>query len=106
MTNDTPKTVEVSSAQGVIDALQAAGRYLVVIIAAATALASAVKARDAASAVSYLQANGGAIITAVSGLVAVGTALYGIFKTGKRGAQLVTVATDPRVPDKVATVTK
>jgi hypothetical protein len=96
--------IEVSGNLGAIDALQATGRYLVVIVAAVTALATFVKARDAAGAVSYLQANGGVIVGAVSGLVAIGTAAYGVFKTHKRGAQVATVAADPRVPEQVATI--
>ena len=96
----------VSSAQGVTDALLATLRYCVVIVGFLSGLGSLIDRGDAAAAVTYVQTNLGGVVSAVFGLVALGTAAYGIYKTYKRAAQLVTVAADPEVPNHVATLTE
>jgi hypothetical protein len=52
--------------------------------------------------IAYIQANGGDVFGAVSGLIALVTAAYGVLKTAKRGSQVATVAADPKVPPSVA----
>lgn len=101
---DTPVTtpIEVTSAQGVTDALQATLRYLVVIFGFLSGLGSLIGKRDAAAAVAYVQTELGGVVAAVFGLIAIGTAAWGIYKTYKRGAQLV-VAADA-APNSVAKV--
>jgi hypothetical protein len=95
--------VVVSPNAGGIDAVQAAARYLVVIVTAFVAIVGFLKVHDLAGLIAYIQSNGGQLVAAVSGLIAIGTAAYGIFKTHKRGAQIATVAA--RVPDDIATTT-
>lgn len=104
MVDTVKEPIQVSANAGVIDLLQAAGRYAVVIVGFGTALATLFKAHDLAGMATYAQNNLGQAVGAVAGLVAVGTAAYGIFKSGKRGAQLSTVAADPTVPDEVAQI--
>ena len=96
--------IKVAANAGLIDSLQAIGRYLLVLAGFYTALAAFVRVRDFAGFVAYVQANGGQIVGAVAGLIAAGTAAYGVIKTWKRGAQVATVAADPEVPDHVATL--
>jgi len=103
-TNGAVEPVQVNANQGALDMLQAMGRYAVVIVGAATALLALFKARDVAGMSAYLQTNGGQLVGAIAGLVTTATAAYGIFKSHKRGAQVATVAADPRVPDDVATL--
>lgn len=98
------RQIRVSDYAGAIDALQAAARYVVVLIGFTTALLTLFKARDVVGMAAYVQENIGQTVGAVMGLIAIGTALYGVFKTHKRGAQVATVAADPRVPDEVATL--
>jgi hypothetical protein len=106
MPEDKPTTepVVVSADAGLFDSLQAAGRYVVVIVGFATAIAGFTKSHDLAGAANYVQANLGQTVAAAAGLVALGTAAYGVFKTHLRGAQIATVASDERVPDKVAQI--
>lgn len=104
MVDTTQEPIKVSANAGIIDLLQAAGRYAVVIVGFGTALATLFKAHDLAGMATYAQNNLGQAVGALAGLVAVGTAAYGIFKTGKRGSQIATVAADSRVPDKVAQI--
>ena len=102
-----PETVEkpivVSENAGFIDGMQAAIRYLVVIVGFITAVLGLLKTKDIAGLIAYIQANGGQVLAAVLGLIALATAAYGVFKTRKRGAQIATVAASPRVPESVAT---
>ncbi len=101
---DTATTpIVVSTNAGAIDAIQAGARYVGVIIAALIAVAGFLRTRDAAGLIAYVQANGGQVLGAVSGLIAIGTAAYGIFKSHKRGSQIATVAASSKVPDSVAT---
>jgi hypothetical protein len=102
--NPTPEPIVVTSAQGVTDALQAVIRYLIVIVGFLSGLGSLLGKHDAASAVAYMQTNLGDTVAAIFGLVALGTAAYGIYKSYKRGSQLSTVAADDRVPDRVAKI--
>jgi hypothetical protein len=101
---DMPATepVVVSSNQSLIDGLQAAGRYALVLITALIALAGFLRVHDFAGMVGYVQANGGQLVGAVAGLISIGTAAYGVYKTHKRGGQIATVAADPRVSQKIA----
>ena len=97
------KQIVVSANAGLIDSLQAAGRYAVVIIGFVTALLGLFKAHDIAGAVAYIQNNLGQFASAVAGLIALGTAAYGVYKSKKRGTQIASVATNPDVPEEVAT---
>jgi hypothetical protein len=99
---DTTKPIEVSANAGVIDLLTAAGRYIVVIFTVFPALIALFKAGDFMGLVSFMEGNdGAALLAAVIGL---GPLIYGLRKTFKRGAQVVQVADDPAVPDRVAKV--
>lgn len=95
--------VVVSANAGLIDGIQAAARYLVVIITFVTAMLGLIKVHDIAGMIGYIEANGGSTLAAVSGLIALGTAAYGVFKSQKRGAQVASVAANPKVPPEVAT---
>jgi len=97
------KPIVVSSNAGLIDGIQAAARYVVVLVTFTTAVLGLLRVHDIAGLISYIQANGGETLAAVSGLIALGTAAYGIFKSKKLGNQIATVAVDDRVPDSVAT---
>jgi hypothetical protein len=101
---DEPQPVVVSANAGLIDGIQAAARYLVVIVGFITAVLGLLKTRDIAGLIMYIQNNGGETLSAVMGLIAIGTAAYGVFKTRKRGVQVASVAADPDVPDHVATL--
>jgi hypothetical protein len=90
--------------QGLIDGIQAVGRYLAVIVGFVIALLGLFKTRDIAGMIAYVQGNGGEVLGAVSGLIALGTAAYGVIKTGKRGEEIAEVAADTRVPESVATL--
>lgn len=94
--------VVVSANAGVIDSIQAASRYIVVIVGFYTAMLGLLKVHDTAGMIALIQSSGGQTLAAISGLIALATAAYGVFKSHKRGAQIATVAADPRVPDKVA----
>lgn len=99
---DTTKPIEVSENTGIVDLLTAAGRYLVVIIGAVPLLMQLLGNRDFAGLVAYFQgADGKALIAAA---VALGTLAYGLWKTRKRGVQVVQIAADPRTPNSVASV--
>jgi|SRR6266542_2665443 len=92
--------IKVPVNTGLVDGLQAAGRYAVVIVGFVTAILGLLKVHDLAGMITLIQNNGGSVLAAVSGLIALGTAAYGVFKSNKRGAQLETLV--PLVPDKVA----
>lgn len=98
------KPIEISANAGLIDGLQAAARYIGFLITAVVAVLGLLKTRDIAGLIAYVQANGGQIAGAVSGLIALAIAAYGVFKTRKRGAQLATAGADPAVPNRVITV--
>lgn len=102
-TSTVTEPIEITSAQGVTDALQAALRYLVVIVGFFTSLSAFIGRSDAAGAVTYVQTNLGGVVSAIFGLVALGVAAYGIYKTFKRGAQLVDV--EPHAPNSVIRLT-
>jgi len=99
---DTPNQIVVKQNTSVIDTLQAAGRYVVVIFTVFPALIALLKAKDFAGIVEFLRGNQGAALIAAA--VGLGTLAYGLFKTGKRGAQLVTTA--DAAPNAVAKVTQ
>jgi hypothetical protein len=106
MADGTQTPIEVTSAQGVTDALQALIRYLVVIAGFITGLGTVLGTHDAAAAVAYVQTNLGPVVAAVFSLVGLLTAAWGIYKTFKRGSQLATVAASSQVPNSVARLTK
>jgi len=87
--------VVVSKNAGLIDGLQAAGRYILFLVTAFTAIIGLLKVHDIAGLIAYIQANGGQVIASISGLIALAIAAYGTFKTAKRGSQLETAAVDP-----------
>jgi hypothetical protein len=103
MVDTAPTPVVVPANAGLIDGAQAALRYIAFLITATTAILALLKAHDAAGLIAYIQANAGQIGGAISGLIALGIAAYGVFKTHKRGAQIATVALNPAVPETVAT---
>lgn len=96
--------VVVSKNAALIDGIQAVARYAVVIVGFVTAMLALFKVHDIAGMIAYIQANGGQALGAVTGIIALVTAAYGVFKSGKRGGQLAEVAADPEVPDHVAQV--
>lgn len=106
MSDPTEPPILVTSAQGVTDAVQAALRYVVVIVGFLSGLGALIGRQDAAGAVAYVQTNLGGTVAAIFGLVGLGTALYGIYKTYKRGQQLSNAAANPAVPDRVLALKK
>lgn len=97
-----PQPVVIGQNAGIIDLLTALGRYALVIFATVPILLKLLGARDFAGFVAYFQSADGVTFTAaLSGVVAL---LYGLYKTRKRGAQLVSVAADPAVPNRVAQI--
>jgi len=96
--------VVVSANAGLVDGIQAAARYVVVLIGFMTAVLGLFKTHDIAGLIAYVQTHGGETLGAVSGLIALGTAAYGVFKSKKRGTQVATVAADPEVPEYIATL--
>lgn len=95
------KPIRVSENAGIIDLLTAAGRYLVVIGGTIPLLLALLKARDFSAIVAFFQSNEGvSVLTAITSLFALA---WGLWKTHRRGAQIATVAVDPRVPDRIAT---
>lgn len=96
MPDETNQNVKVPVNAGNNDGLQAALRLVGFLFTALLAIAAFVRTRDIAGLMAYVQANGGAIIGAVSTLISLAIAAYGVIKTRKRGAQLETAAADPR----------
>jgi hypothetical protein len=101
MVDGVTKPVEIEPNAGLNDSLQAAARYIGVIIGAVIAILGLLRTKDIAGLIAFVQANGGAVLAAVSGLASLAVAAYGVFKTHKRGAQLNTVEADNRVPPEV-----
>lgn len=101
---DTPTQIEVTSAQGVTDALQAFIRLVLVVVGFFSGLTALIGKHDAAAATAYVQTNLGTLVAAIFGLVGLGSAAWGIYKSFKRGSQVASVAGDSRVPDSVATI--
>jgi hypothetical protein len=100
--NPTPAAtpIVVSGNAGIFDTLAAAGRLLVIVVAAVPVLVALLKAHDLAAIIAYFQGSDGAtLLAAGAGLLAI---IMGLLKTHKRGAQIATVAADTRVPDAVA----
>lgn len=98
------KPVVVPANAGFEDGVQAALRYLTVLITFTIAVLGLLKVHDIAGIIALIQSNGGPVLAAVSGLIALATAAYGVFKSKKRGTQIATVAANPDVPDKVAKI--
>ena len=102
MPSPANEPVVVSANAGILDLLSAAGRYLVVIVAAIPVLLKLLGTHDFIAIVAYFKgADGVSLITAAGGLFALA---YGLYKSHKRGAQIATVADDRRVPDSVAQI--
>jgi hypothetical protein len=79
---------------------------MVVIAGFMSGLAKLIGEKNTVEAVTYVQTNLGGVVAACFGLVALGTAAWGIYKTWKRGAQLSTVAASSEVPNHVAKISK
>lgn len=103
MVDETPTPIVVPKNAGVIDSVQAAIRLIGFLITAFMSIVGFLKAGDIAGLLAFIQSSGGQIFAAVSGLVALAIAGYGVFKTHKRGAQIATVAASPKVPNSIAT---
>lgn len=102
MTDNVQKPVVVSANQGAIDTMTAVGRLILVILSTAPAAALLLRKHDLVGLYNYFQSQQGvALLGAVSGLAAL---IFGIYKSYKRGAQVATVAADPKVPDTVANI--
>lgn len=102
-----PEVVEpivVSPNAAGLDAVKAAFRYITVILTAFPAILFLLKTKDIIGLIEYFKSAEGA--AAISAVVALGTAGYGIFRTHKRGAQVVDVAKSPDVPNRVAQLGK
>lgn len=93
MTTITPQAKNI----GFIDGAQAALRYATFLITAFTAIIGFLRVRDIAGLIAFVQSSGGEIFAAISGLIALGIAGYGVFKTRKRGVQAATPAVLPTV---------
>lgn len=91
----TGPKIAIETNAGIMDSVQAAIRYVVVIVTFVGAVLGLLKTKDIAGLIAYIQASGGQVLAAVLGLIALLTAAYGVFKTHKRGTQLATAAVDP-----------
>lgn len=98
----TPPIV-VSPNAGIIDLMTALGRYVIVIVTAIPLMLKLLGTHDLVAIISYFRSADGTALTAA--VVGIGTLLYGLWKTHKRGAQIATVALSPSVPERVATTT-
>lgn len=99
MTNGAQTTsgqVKIEQNAAINDGLQAAARYIGVLITFLIAVLGLLKVHDIAGLITLVQSNGGQVLAAISGLVSLVLAAYGVFKSRKRGSQLVTAAADPR----------
>jgi hypothetical protein len=94
--------IRVSANAGLIDGATAAFRYAAFLVTAVTAILGLLRTKDVAGLIAYIQANGGDIIGAASGLIAFAIAAYGIGKTWLRGSQVAEVAAHEDVPNRVA----
>lgn len=102
MVDQANTPIEVTSAQGVTDLLQAVISYIVIISSFVSGLGLLIGRHDAAAAVAYVQTNLGPVVAAVFSLVGVATMVWRLYKTFKRGSQLATVAASSEVPAHVA----
>lgn len=93
MVEVTPKAQNT----GLVDSAQAALRYITVIVTAFMAIIGFLKTKDIAGLIAYVQSSGGEIFAAISALIALAVAGYGVFKTHKRGVQAATPAVLPKV---------
>ncbi len=100
MPDEVVKPIEVSANEAGLDLFQALGRYITVILTSVPVVLALVGKRDINEFIAYLQSNEFAVLA--SALVSLGTLGYGLFKTHKRGAQVVSVAGDSAVPDRIA----
>jgi uncharacterized membrane protein YebE (DUF533 family) len=91
----------VRTNQGGLDTFTAAGRLLVVVLSTAPAAALFLRKGDLIGLYNFFQTNqGAALLGALAGLASIA---YGLYKSFKRGKQVADVATDPEVPEHVAT---
>ena len=93
--------VVVSANAGVKDTLTAAGRLILVVMSTAPAAALLIRKGDLIGLYNYFQSQPGiALGGALMGLASIA---YGLYKSYKRGKQVADVATNPNVPDSIAT---
>lgn len=78
-------------------------RTVVLSVSVLTAVAGFVSKRDLTGFIAYIQTN--EFLAALATLIALGTLVWGQWKTRHRAKQLANIAADPRVPDAVV-VTK
>lgn len=96
-----PTPIVVSANAGWHDLLFAFGRYLLVIVGFAPVILPLIREVDLFGLFALLQSSEGAkLVGAVGGAVAL---VWGLFKSHKRGSQVADVATNPAVPDSIAT---
>lgn len=92
--------IVVSKHAAILDTLKAAGRYVGVVVTAVPLLMTLIGNRNFSGLVAYFtSADGTTLFAAIGGLITLG---YGLYRTFKRGDQLVTVA--DVVTDRVAKV--
>lgn len=97
---DPEKPVVVAPNAGAIDMLAALARYVTVLFTLGAALLAVLQTKDIAAIITFLRGNDGAAL--ISAAVGLGTLIYGLIKTHRRGAEIAAVAGDYRVPNSVA----
>ncbi len=98
MSNETPQIVVNPSPT--LDQVQSAIRAILLVISAATAIATFASKRDLAGFILYVKSS--EFIQVASIVATAGTFVWSQWKARHRAKQLVAVAADPRVPDAVA----
>ena len=93
--------IVVSKNAGIWDTLSAAGRMITVIATTAPAAALLLQKHDLIGLYNYFQSQPGVALS--SAAVGLGTLLYGLYKSFKRGKQVASVAANPDVPSEIAT---
>lgn len=86
--------IEVNPSVQYLDMATNTVRSVVMVVGAVTALAGFVSQRDWHGATAYIQ--GAPFTTALATLMSLTAFAWGLWKTHKRGGQLLTAATDPR----------
>jgi hypothetical protein len=104
MPNQVNEPIEITTAQGVTDAIKATVRYVGVIITFVMGLGGLIGQKNAEGAVTYLNENLGGAVSAAFALGGMCIAAYGIYRTWKRGQQLVQV--EPHAPNSVLRLKK
>lgn len=99
--SDSTTPIVVNSNAGTLDGLQSLGRSFLLIFAAVPTLMALLGKHDFMALLSYFRGSDGAAL--LGAVTTIGTIAWGMWKAHKRGSQVAAVATDPRVPDAVAT---